>query len=240
MFKLFNKLRETVGLRPFPEYEEVMDATHAMVAGCETDCAQRGEVSAGLRKLAEGSPADHTGPLSEISREYGHLATVKRDLILPTAQIRKDAQPLGDMHSIYSERKKREIQLKQNLEKTSEALREAEKKFRITNRKNPGSADARKRKAEVDTATSKKTAATTELEVFESKFIDEEKEYKKKVFSIFLQSIGQWAAAKRSFIPQSIESCDKIVAEGEKIGSYVDPDVEKIRHEIEELRVTQI
>ena len=240
MFGFLNKIRETVGLRPFPEFEELMTACQCMITGCETDYAQRGVAGDLMTKFAQTAPPENTQTLSELATGYSELASCKRDVALPTADIRKNAQQIGPMSQTYRERKKREIQLKTNLEKASQAQKEAEKKYRLTARKSPGSSDERKRKAELDACNTKKTAAQTELDVFEDTFVSEEKEYKKKVFQILLQSIGAWASAKKATLDKSIQACEKIDAASEKIADYVDPDVAKIRSEIEAVRAEPI
>ena len=223
------KLRQTVGLRTFPQYDDLIEANNAMISACEHDCQNRSEVRARLAAFSDRQNPELVPILRELTENYRELQNQKRETIIAHSQVKREVDPVDKMNADISDDKKKEAQLKQAYEKADKVAEAATQRYEQDTQN-------KKKQTEMEAATQKKTAALAELAAFQEKFNEKEKEYKKKVFGALLGSLMTWARTRKGSVKSMVSIGEKMEELSEKIPFCYDEDVAAIRKSVEALR----
>lgn len=238
MKKLFGFANKTLdNFRPFPEFT-AMDT--ALTQGTNSAIKYNHHWNEGTGHLfsefANHQPTAVCESLTEVQKCLNERYTILQSNNEAYKSLKAGIQPLQVLNQGIRDKRKHLKDLNTNLEKCTNSAHTLQNKYDKARLKNPSSMETSKLKSELQMAEQKKEIAGKELDTYTKTFEEQNKVYKKELFSTMLKALLEFSNKFVETCEAQLPVADAMIKQGGVIPDYSDNGIQQIREELDSLK----
>lgn len=227
----FNKMRS------FPEWHNSADALDDAIK-CEKKLYEVEAIANGPSyvEFVRKQPEDINDILFRINDKIKELDTQKKNSVNALVQLRKDFETLRPANDDIKNKRKQYQKIVEIAEKSKAAADKAEQRLEATRAKGTGTPELKKAEDAFDIAVRQKQVDIANLEEGTRQNEENNRQYKKKMFTLILQSLSSFAASRGSSYAGRVQNGDQLAEYGNQIPFYEDNTVNKLQNKLQSIR----